>query len=179
MLADWGVSIRRACKVLPFDASSYHYQSRRTDPAVLKKRIKAICETHVRYGYRRVYHILRREGWVVNAKKVYRLYRELGLQLRNKTPKRRVKAKLREDRAPAVRHNDVWAMDFVHDQLATGRKLRILTVVDTFSRFSPVIDARFSYRGEDVVATLDRTCRMVGYPRTIRVDNGSEFVPVM
>lgn len=146
------------------------------DPAAIKQRIKAICETHVRYGYRRVYHILRREGWVVNAKKVYRLYRELGLQLRNKTPKRRVKAKLREDRAPAVRHNDVWAMDFVHDQLATGRKLRILTVVDTFSRFSPVIDARFSYRGEDVVATLDRTCRKVGYPKTIRVDNGSEFV---
>jgi len=144
MLADWGVSIRRACKVLPFDTSSYHYKSRRTDPAVIKKRIKAICETHVRYGYRRVYHILRREGWVVNAKKVYRLYRELGLQLRNKTPKRRVKAKLREDRAPAVRPNDVWAMDFVHDQLATGRKLRILTVVDTFSRFSPVIEARFS-----------------------------------
>lgn len=68
----------------------------------------------------------------------------MGLQLRNKTPKRRVKAKLREDRAPAVRPNDVWAMDFVHDQLATGRKLRILTVVDTFSRFSPVIEARFS-----------------------------------
>lgn len=176
MQADWGVSIRRACKVLPFDTSSYHYKSRRTDPAAVKQRIKAICETHVRYGYRRVYHILRREGWVVNAKKVYRLYRELDLQLRNKTPKRRVKAKLREDRAPAVRHNDVWAMDFVHDQLATGRKLRILTVVDTFSRFSPVIDARFSYRGEDVVATLDRTCRTVGYPKTIRVDNGSEFV---
>ena len=74
------------------------------------------------------------------------------------------------------RVNDVWAMDFVHDQLATGRKLRILTVVDPFSRFSPVIDARFSYRGEDVVATLDRTCPKVGYPNTIRVDNGSEFV---
>ena len=176
MLADWGVSIRRACKVLRFDTSSYHDKSRRTDPAAIKKRIKAICETHVRYGYRRVYHILRREGWVVNAKKVYRLYRELGLQLRNKTPKRRVKAKLREDRAPADRPNDVWAMDFVHDQLATGRKLRILTVVDTFSRFSPVIDARFSYRGEDVVATLERACRKVGYPKTIRVDNGSEFV---
>jgi putative transposase len=123
MLLDWGVSIRRACRVLPFDTSSYHYQSRRTDPAFLKKRIKEICETQVRYGYRRVYHILRREGWVVNAKKVYRLYRELGLQLRNKPPKRRVKAKLREDRAPAIRPNDVWAMDFVHDQLATGRKL--------------------------------------------------------
>ena len=113
-----------------------------------------------------MYYILRRDGWSVNMKKVYRLYRELGLQLRNKTPKRRVKAKLREDRAPAIRPNDVWAMDFVHDQLATGRKLRILTVVDT----------RFSYRGADVVAALDRACREIGYPKTIRVDNGSEFI---
>ena len=112
----------------------------------------------------------------MNAKKVYRLYRELGLQLRSKTPKRWVKAKLREDRAPAVRPNDVWAMDFVHDQLATGRKLRILTVVDTYSRYPPVIDARFTYREEDVVATLDRTCRKSGYPKTIRVDNSSESV---
>lgn len=170
------MTIRRACSALQFDRSTYHYQSRRTDPAFLKKRIKEICETHVRYGYRRVYYILRRDGWHVNLKKVYRLYRELGLQLRNKTPKRRVKAKLREDRAPAVRPNDVWAMDFVHDELATGRKLRILTVVDTFSRLSPVIDPRFSYRGEDVVATLDQACRKIGYPKTIRVDNGSEFI---
>lgn len=176
MLLDWGVSIRRACRVLPFYTSSYHYQSRRADPAFLKKRINEICETHVRYGYRRVYHILRREGWVVNVKKVYRLYRELGLQLRNKIPKRRVKVKLREDRAPAIRPNDVWAMDFVHDQLATGRKLRILTVVDIYSRLSPVVDPRFSYRGEDVVATLDRACRKIGYPKTIRMDNGSEFI---
>jgi putative transposase len=65
---------------------------------------------------------------------VYRLYRELGLQLRNKTPKRRVKAKLRSDRQPATRANQTWAMDFVHDQLATGRKLRVLTIVDIFSR---------------------------------------------
>ena len=82
----------------------------------------------------------------------------------------------REDRKEAVNPNDVWAMDFVHDQLATGRKIRILTVVDTFSRYVPVLDARFSYKGEDVVATLDRICRKTGYPKTIRVDNGSEFV---
>lgn len=161
---------------LRFDRSTYQYQSCRTDPADLKSRIKEICETHIRYGYRRVYFILRRDGWLVNMKKVYRLYRELGLQLRNKTPKRRVKAKLREDRAPAVCPNDVWAMDFVHDQLATGRKLRILTVVDTHSRLSPVIDPRFNYRGEDVVATLEKTCRIIGYPKVIRVDNGSEFI---
>ena len=120
--------------------------------------------------------MLRREGWEVNPKRVYRIYREMGLQLRNKSPKRRVKAKLREDRTDAVCSNDVWAMDFVHDQLATGRKLRVLTVVDTFSRYCPIIDPRYNYRGENVVATLDRVCREVGYPATIRVDNGSEFV---
>jgi putative transposase len=78
--------------------------------------------------------LLRREGWRVNHKRVHRLYREMGLQLRHKTPKRRVKAKLREDRRPATRTNETWAMDFVHDQLATGAKLRMLTIVDTFSR---------------------------------------------
>lgn len=112
----------------------------------------------------------------MNAKRIYRLYKELGLQIRNKTPKRRVKAKLREDRADATQNNQVWAMDFVHDQLATGRKIRVLTVIDTFSRFSPAVDPRFSYRGEDVVATLERACRLVGYPKSIRVDQGSEFI---
>lgn len=142
----------------------------------MKQRVKEICETRVRFGYRRVHVLLRREGWEINAKKTYRVYKELGMQLRNKTPKRRVKAKLREDREEAVYPNDVWAIDFVHDQLATGRKIRILTVVDTFSRYVPVLDARFSYKGEDVVMTLDRICRKIGCPKTIRVDNGSEFV---
>ena len=109
-------------------------------------------------------------------KKTHRIYNELGLQLRNKTPKRRVKAKLRDDRRAASTSNEVWTMDFVHDQLATGQKIRVLTVVDTFSRFSPALDPRFSYRAEDVVATLERVCDAMGYPKTIRVDQGSEFV---
>ncbi len=174
--ADWQVSIRRACSVFLVDTSFYHYKSKRGDQADLKKRIKELAQTRVRYGYRRVHVLLRREGWPVNVKRVYRLYREMGLQLRNKTPKRRVKAKLREDRQAPQGANETWAMDFVHDQLATGRKLRILTVVDAFSRFSPVIDPRFTYRGEDVVQVLDRTCRRTGYPKAIRVDQGSEFI---
>lgn len=176
MCADWAVSIRRACGALRFDCSSYHYKSRRTDPAELKRRIKEICETRVRYGYRRVHVVLNREGWDISIRKVYNIYRTLGLQLRNKTPKRRIKAKLRDDRAEAVGPNDVWAMDFVHDQLALGKKLRILTIVDTHSRYCPATDVRFSYRGEDVVQSLERVCRKVGYPKTIRVDNGSEFI---
>ena len=120
--------------------------------------------------------LLRRDGWLVNPKRIYRLYKELGLQLRNKVPRRRVKAKLREGRTPATRSNETWAMDFVHDQLATGRKLRVLTIIDIFTRFSPAVDPRFSYKGEDVVATLERICRSTGYPQSIRVDQGSEFI---
>jgi putative transposase len=162
--------------VLQAERSSYHYKSRRGDQAELKQRIKAIGEVRVRYGYRRIGVLLRREGWAINEKRVYRLYRELGLQLRHKTPKRRVKAKLREDRAPAVRTNEVWAMDFVHDQLATGTKIRILTIIDTFSRFAPAVEPRFRFRGADVVETLERVGREHGLPKVIRVDQGTEFV---
>ena len=142
----------------------------------MTERIKEIAATRVRYGYRRIHVLLRREGWRVNAKRVYRLYREMGLQIRHKTPKRRVKAKLREDRRPATRSNETWAMDFVHDQLATGAKLRVLTIVDTFSRFSPAIEPRFNFHGADVVEVLERVGREVGFPAAIRVDQGSEFV---
>lgn len=161
---------------MQIERSLYTYKSKRGDQAPLKQRIKEICETRVRFGYRRVHVLLRREGWHVNPKRVRRLYNELGLQLRHKPPKRRVKVKLREVRQEPTRTNQVWAMDFVHDQLATGRKLRILTIVDTFSRYSPATDPRFSYKGEDVVQTLERVCRADGYPKTIRVDNGSEFI---
>lgn len=167
------MSIRRACRVLEMDTSTYHNKSRRREQASIEARIREICETRVRYGYRRVHVLLRREGWEINKKRSHRIYNELGFQLRNKTPKRRVKAKLRKDRCAAFRVNDMWAMDFVHDQLATGRKIGVLTVVDTFSRFSPILDPRFSYRGEDVVQTLETTCAVVGYPKTIRVPSSS------
>lgn len=112
----------------------------------------------------------------MNPERAYRLYREQGLQLRNKVPKRRVKAKLRDDRTTATRVNQAWSMDFVHDQLATGRRIRILTILDTFSRFSQATNPRFSYRDEDVVAALEMICRQVEYPQAIRVDQGIEFV---
>lgn len=174
--ATWQVSIRRACGVIRARRSTYHYRGCRADQAALKTRIREIAETRLRYGYRRIHVLLRREGWDVNKKRIYRLYKDQGLQLRNKSPKRRVKAKLREGRIDAVRSNEVWAMDFVHDQLATGPRLRILTVVDTFSRFSPAIVPRFNFKAADVVDVLERVCREEGYPAAIRVDQGSEFI---
>jgi putative transposase len=85
----WRVSFRRACRALSVERSTYHYRSRRVGQAQLTEQIKEIAATRVRYGYRRILVLLRREGWRVNAKRVYQLYRELGLQLRHKTPKRR------------------------------------------------------------------------------------------
>ena len=106
---------------------------------------------------------------------MYLLYREMGLQLRYKTSKRRVKAKLREARRPATQSNETWAMDFAYGRLATGTMLRLLTIVDTFSRFSPAIDARFNCGATGVVEVLERIGREVRLPVIIRAD-GSEFV---
>ena len=83
---------------------------------------------------------------------------------------------MRDDRLPATGTHDVWAMDFAHDQLATGGKIRILTLLDTYSRYAHAIDARFQYRAENVVATSEEVCGMVGYLKVIRVDQDSEFV---
>jgi putative transposase len=95
MRSDWKVSVRRACRVLRFDPKTDRYCSRRPGQAALEDRISTICQTRVRYDYRRVHVLLRREGWVINEKKTRRVYNEIGMQLRNKTPKRRVEAALR------------------------------------------------------------------------------------
>src|ERR1700730_11215792 len=113
---------------------------------------------------------------MANGQRACRLYREQGLQRRNKATKRRVKAKLRSDRTTALDANDIWAMDFVHDQLFDGTKIRALTIVDTLSRVSPAIDVRQSNAGHKVVETLERGAAELVYPKTIRVDNGPEFV---
>lgn len=127
--ADCKVSIRRAYAVLQLRLSTYHYHHPCPSQAQRKTRIKEIAETRVRYGYRRIHVLLRREGWRVNTKRVYRLYYELGLHLRNKTPKRKVKAKLREDRAVATRSNETWAMRCPGRQ-AERRREGILSIIN-------------------------------------------------
>ena len=170
------VSIRRGCKVLGLNKSTYFYKSRRPSQAALRKQIREIAETRVRYGYRRIHSLLRSEGWEGNAKRGYRLYTEEGFQIPSKRPKRKVVAKLREDRRPAASPNDVWAMDFLSDQLFDGRKIRILIIVDTYSKVSLAIDVRPRYTGADVVRTLEQVARAYCCPASIRVDQGPEFI---
>ena len=172
----YAVSERRACRVLCVPRASCRYQSVRDERAALRIRLRDLAGSRIRYGYRRLHVLLRREGWMVNHKLVYRLYVEESLILRRKGPKRRKSNVVRQERSVAQGRNDSWSMDFMSDQLFEGRRFRILTLVDNFSRESLVLSAAERFRGDDVVKVLERVSAQRGLPKMIRVDNGPEFV---
>lgn len=172
----FGCSQRNALRVVKMSASTYLYKPVKNDDQALTMRIKGITATRVHYGYRRVHVLLRREGYLDNVKRVYRLYRREGSSLRLKCPRRNKAAKLRQPKALADAINEIWSMDFVADALFDGRKLRLLTVVDLYTRECVAIEVGQSLKGEDVVGVLDRIERQRGSPMTIKTNNGSEFI---
>jgi putative transposase len=172
----FGCSQRNALCVVKMSASTYLYQAVKKDESALKLRIKEITQTRGHYGYRRVHVLLRREGHKDNVKRVYRIYREEGLSLRLKRPRRNKAAMLRQPKQLAHAINEIWSMDFVADALFDGRKLRMLTVVDLYTRECLAIDVGQSLKGDDVVRVLNEICSLRGKPRTIKTDNGSEFI---
>jgi putative transposase len=149
------VSVRRACRLVRFRRATFCYQSKRPEQAYLRKRIKEIAAEKPRYGYRRITILIRREGLLVNVKRVYRIYKEEALQMRKKVPKRRVSPQLRQVRVPAAKQNQCWSMDFVSDNLYNGQKLRCLTIVDNHTRISPTIGVGFRYTACNVIETLN------------------------
>jgi putative transposase len=176
LIQRYGASQRRACDALQLSRSVYGYESLVKDSGALLMRIKEITQTRVHYGYRRVHVLLKREGFTDNHKRVYRLYREQGLSLRHQRPKRNKAAQQRQPITVAHHRNQVWSMDFVADNLFDGRKLRMLTVVDCFTRESLAIHVGQSLKGEDVVRVVEAIARLRGAPQSIKTDNGSEFI---
>jgi putative transposase len=144
------------------------------DQSALKLRIRDLTAARVRYGYRRLHVLLSREGWKVNHKRVYRLYRLQGLSLRLKTRRKRVSG-VRAVQPPPTAPNQCWSMDFMSDSLYDGRRFRLLTLVDTMSRESPHIAVERSFSGERVAGILDQVAQRIGLPQAIQVDNGPEF----
>ena len=172
----YAVSERRACGVLSAPRSTHRYESVADDQAVLRGRIKEIAGAHVTWGYPRVWIKLRREGWSVNRKRVYRLYREEGLCVGRHKPRRHRSSVTRPERTAATRANESWSMDFMADQLFDGRRFRLLTLVDDFTRESLAIEVGQRLTGGDVARVLDRIGVERGaLPEKIRVDNGTEF----
>jgi putative transposase len=137
-------------------------------------RIRDLASARVRYGYRRIHVLLRREGWLVNAKRVYRLYRLEGLEVRTKVRKKRASV-LRPHLPVAQRPNEQWSMDFMSDALASGRRFRVLTLVDNMSRESPALEVGSHLTGHHVVAVLERLAQAGQVPQMLQVDNGPEF----
>ena len=172
----WRLSERRACAVLDINRKMLWYQPVKRDDPVLRARIKEIAWQRVRYGHKRIAVLLRREGWIVNLKRVRRIYREENLSIRTKTPKRRRAAVVRQERVVPTAPNQSWAMDFMHDVLADSAKIRLLTIVDSFSRESLALEVAVGFKSTDVVEVLRRLVIERGTPQRIHCDNGPEFV---
>ncbi len=175
VMGHYCISQRRACTLIKLSRSTLYYQPVRDPRPELRLRMKELAQTRIRYGYRRLHVLLKREGWQLGRKQCYRIYREEELQLRSKLPKRRKMVIQRRQRFAATRPGEVWSMDFVADQFGNGGKFRILTVVDVFSRQALAVDAGLRLRGEHVVETLNRLVRWHGAPKVVFADNGSEF----
>jgi putative transposase len=164
------------CRLFRIHNGTFFYRGHPRDDRALRIRIKEIAASRPRYGHPRIYVILRREGYLVNHKRVRRIYREEGLFLRTKSIRRRKHgAILRVPPPTPARVNEVWSMDFVHDQLGNGRKIRALTLVDKLSREAIAIDVDYRLDSKSVVEVMERVTRERGCPEIISVDNGSEF----
>jgi len=168
------LSERRACGLMEIDRGSVRYRKRRRDDQPLRQRLRELAYERRRYGYRRLHVLLRREGWVVNHKRVYRLYREEGLLVRQ----RRRKRAAAHERVPLpapLRPDQGWSMDFMADALGNGRRFRTLNIVDEYTREAPAIEVDTSLPGARVVRVLEELKQQGRKPEWIVTDNGPEF----
>lgn len=168
------LSERRACDILGFCRGSHRYQAKPKNDAEIRARLRELAEQRRKFGAPRLHTMLRREGYEINHKKTERLYREEGLSLRLKKRKKR-SSHLRVVLDPPNRVNQHWSMDFISDSLFSGRRFRVLTIVDDFSRESPALEVDHSLTGQRVARVLDRIALVRGLPEVITTDNGPEF----
>ena len=155
--------------------STFRYEARRSaETEALSARIVELAQERRRFGYRRIHALLCREGHAVNHKRVYRLYSEASLAVKRRKKRKGVMVP-RETLALPTQRNEVWSMDFVMDALATGRRLKVLTIVDDCTKEAVDLVADFGISGHYVTRILDQAARFRGYPKAIRTDQGPEF----
>jgi putative transposase len=170
-----GLSERRACRLVGMARTSCRYEPQRLEQEEkLKARLRTLAGERRRFGYRRLAVLLRREGWAVNHKRVYRLYRQEGLGVRRRKRKR-IGAGERQPLAIPTQQNERWSMDFVSDALTDGRKFRSLNIVDDFNRECLAAEVDTSITGTRVVRVLERLRERRGLPQILVMDNGPEF----
>ena len=168
------VSERRACRVIDADRTVIRYQSRRADDGALREKLRELAHQRRRFGYRRLHILLRREGLTINRKKTQRLYREEGLTVRRRKGRKRAVGARAPAPVPAL-PNQRWSLDFVHDQMVTGRRFRVLNVVDDVTRECLAAVPDTSISGKRVVRELTDLIARRGKPGMIVSDNGTEL----
>lgn len=171
---EFGCSQRRACRVIDANRCTVRRPDTPDKDAVLRTRLRELADERSRFGVRRLHILLREEGLVVNHKRTERIYREEKLALRRKRAKKRP-ASTRKPDMTVSGSGECLAMDFVHDSLADGRKIRILSVVDLYDRSCPSLEVGFSYSSQRVIQTLERLRSVGQLASVLRVDNGPEF----
>ncbi len=168
-------SERRACKIVGLCRNSCRYQAKPKNDEEIRARLRELAEKRRKSGAPTLHTLLRREGFLINHKRTERLYREEGLSLRRKKRKKRIShLRVLMDRPERVNHH--WSMDFVSDGLYNGRRFRVLTIVDNFSRECPALEVDHSLTGKRVSRVLDRIALTRELPEVITVDNGPEFI---
>jgi putative transposase len=172
MQQDYAFSERRACRVMMLAAATYRYRSQRSDEP-LRTKLVELAREKPRFGYRRLHVLLGRSGERVNHKRVHRIYREAGLMIRRKKRKHCV----REGKPLRVRSaaNQEWALDFVHDAVECGRTIRVLSVVDAYTRECLALEVDTSFASRRVTRVLEQIAAQRGQPQAIRCDNGPEL----
>jgi len=173
LITEHKLSERTACKLIGISRSSRRYTPASNNDDALREQLKALAVQYPKYGYLMLHNLLRRDGLVVNKKRTYRLYRCEGLQVRTKKRKRLQRP--RQPMAVLTRVNERWSMDFVYDQLANGRRFRVLNVIDDFSREMIGQLVMFSISGHQVTRFLNQLIDVRGAPSRIVCDNGTEF----
>lgn len=173
-MTEKGYSQRSACRLVGIDPRVHRYRSNRPDDAGLRSRLRELSSERRRFGYRRLHILLEREGWEVNWKKLYRIYREERLTVRKRGGRKRALG-TRAPMAIPQGPNQRWSLDFVSDSLAWGRRFRVLCIIDDFSRecLATVVDTSIS--GHRVARELERIAELRGYPCTVVSDNGTEL----
>ncbi len=169
-----GYNRARACRLVELARSSYYHRSERVNDGELRSALRRLAAQRRRFGYRRLLVLLRREGWQDNHKRVFRIYQEERLQV-SRRKRKRVCAGRRLPLERAARVNQRWSLDFVSDQLADGRRIRLLTVVDDYSRECLAVEVDNSLTGQRVTRLLERLRQQRGLPEGLRTDNGPEF----
>jgi putative transposase len=169
------LGVTRACGLIGISRSLYRYESTRPDDKKLAERLTTLAGQKRRYGYRRLHVLLRREGWLINRKRTYRVYHAAGLMVRRRKRKR-IAGVERQVKVVALAPNQSWSMDFVSDGFVDGRRLRCLNIVDDFTKECLAIEVDTSLPGRRVVSVLERLAQSRGLPQSVTVDNGPEFV---